>query len=155
MSREGYYKAYRTLMAQRDDMSSFEVDPPAELLNYKKRVICPNGCFEQSIKYLLNNKYLNDENSLYCYGLWTKFQMEHAWVEIGDLVFDGVFQRFYNKEDYYNYNFITLILTKPKSLAIRESMELGRFAPTFSDLKQLSAYYKKNYKTVVYDERGD
>jgi hypothetical protein len=60
----------------------------------------PKDCFPRAIQFVRLSPHLPD--ALYvlgkavCGGL-----QQHGWVEIGDVVFDGVMQEFYSKQGYY------------------------------------------------------
>jgi len=56
---------------------------------------------------------------------------DHAWVELpGDIVFDGVFQRFYRKKDFNKFNKIIKTIKYPwtKKIFIR-FLEDGTYGP--------------------------
>jgi hypothetical protein len=60
----------------------------------------PRECYPRAIQFIRYSPHLPD--ALYVLGeaVCGGFQ-QHGWVEIGDVVFDGVQQEFYSKEGYY------------------------------------------------------
>jgi hypothetical protein len=94
----------------REDLKSlapYEVDPPDEYKTGKKRRrICPKRGYEKSFRYV-SSKYEMDGIKL-VHGVYKPSFMEehvgHAWVKLpNEIIFDGVLQRFYQREPYYNY----------------------------------------------------
>jgi hypothetical protein len=72
--------------------------------NWRKQVVpeyyFPRECYPRAIYFVRNSPHLPE--ALYvlgeaaCGGI-----QQHGWVEIGDVVFDGVLQEFYSKAGYY------------------------------------------------------
>jgi hypothetical protein len=71
---------------------------------WRKKVILgyyfPRECYPRAIQFVRSSPHLPD--ALYvlgeavCGGI-----QQHGWVEIGDVVFDGVMQEFYSRQGYY------------------------------------------------------
>ena len=58
-------------------------------------------CFSKSSEYIMNHQ---EEDLILIHGIAQLIPGEkcsHAWVEFGNIVFDGVDQEFYNKNEYY------------------------------------------------------
>lgn len=75
----------------------------------KQKRYYPKKCFEKAFQYMID---VRPKDGVLLHGKYSPFKvpedwfsyMEHAWVELpGDIIFDGVLQRFYRKVDYYNY----------------------------------------------------
>jgi hypothetical protein len=60
----------------------------------------PRACFTRAIQFIRNSPHLPD--ALYVFGdAACGGTQQHGWVEIGEVVFDGVQQEFYSKAGFY------------------------------------------------------
>ena len=90
-------------LQQRRQYERFEIDPPGSpwIEGVDSENVYPRACYMMACEYayhiarsFLDYKVVHGETSLVFGG--------HAWVELpNDLVFDGVYQRFYRRDDYY------------------------------------------------------
>ena len=92
------------------ELKEIEVkDIPEKLESKYKNNIYPKRCFGKAYDYLDEKVNVDDVNIKMIHGgvysiIENKF-IKHAWIEINDnAVFDGVLQRFYDKEGYYKYH---------------------------------------------------
>lgn len=82
-----------------EKMQPFEIEPPDKYKTGKAKRYYEKQCFKKAYDYMIN---LDPDGGILVQGLYTKWSIPHSWVELpGDIVFDGVLQRFYNKQDYY------------------------------------------------------
>ena len=86
-------------------MQPIDAAIPAYLRKGQGRKRHPQACYEKAAHYI--SCHFGDESVRLVHGRvvpngdW-KIRYAHAWVEIGDaIVFDGVEQHFYDREDYY------------------------------------------------------
>lgn len=91
------------------EMSVFEVEPPETLKTGREKRVFPKLCYEKSYEYY-SDKFMDiyspKNGGLFVNGVVGKGLLAygHAWVEIeNSIVFDGVLQRFYDKDTYYRY----------------------------------------------------
>lgn len=87
-------------------LSEYEVIPEDEFKTGKARRLYPKWCYERAFNYVESKKHI--ENVKLVHGLYKPYSIEshsgHAWTELPrGIIFDGVLQGFYKKEDYYNY----------------------------------------------------
>jgi hypothetical protein len=86
------------------ELAFAEVDPPKGYETGKRKRIQFKECYPTALNYVL---YLPEENRstvTLVHGFCVKHGAPygHAWVELpGEVVFDGVMQRFYDKAGYY------------------------------------------------------
>jgi hypothetical protein len=94
------YQAVKKAREQYKDMV-VEVDP--KYMDGVTNRVYPKSCFDKSWEYII--KSLCSENIRLVHGTCMALDfipIEHGWIEIGDnIVFEGVYQRFYDKEKYY------------------------------------------------------
>lgn len=95
----------------RKNLSKFEVEPEEKYKTGHPRHLSPKNCYMKAWQYVID-KGLEDKEVAktirLIHGLYRPFSLDnhcgHAWVELpGDIVFDGVLQRFYLKDAYYKY----------------------------------------------------
>ena len=135
-----YQEAYTRLMESRERISEYEVSEPEGInMEEKKRVIRPHKCFEMAQRFIYSSDKEIHDRLVYVYGLWTKSQHEHAWIEIdGNVVYDGVLNRYYQKDGYYKHNYVTVIRKKvPKEVM---SEHFGVYSASEDDLLALDEY---------------
>lgn len=125
-------------------MEPYEVDPPEYFKIGNRRVVVLKECYSRSCNYVIsigiseNCPKEVEEKIKLVHGTYAgygchfeKSQVGHAWVELpGEIVFDGVLQRFYNKEGYYKA--LNCIMEKEYSTmeaAINSSREHGHYGP--------------------------
>ena len=90
----------------REHLKKYEIEPSQEYLTGKQKRIKEKACFSEAFRYMADKGKL--EGLILVHGQYKPFSLEkhadHAWVEINnEIVFDGVLQRFYDKEGYYKY----------------------------------------------------
>jgi hypothetical protein len=64
-------------------------------------VYFPNECFPQAVYFVKSSRHLPDPLYVFGKAALGGIGQWHGWVEIGDVVFDGVLQEFYGKDGYY------------------------------------------------------
>lgn len=86
-------------LQKQQEYSDLEVDVDKSWKRGVREKPCPRQCWERAWKYLSAHPEIPE--AMLVHGKWHTL-FDHAWVELpGDIVFDGVMQRFYGKEDYY------------------------------------------------------
>lgn len=87
-------------------LSQYEVTPNDEYKTGKIRRLSPKNCYQKAFEYVSSKSHIKGIKLVH--GLYKpsfiKNHSGHAWVELpGEIVFDGVLQRFYSKDGYYNF----------------------------------------------------
>ncbi|KON67382.1 hypothetical protein AKG34_21425 [Peribacillus butanolivorans] len=90
----------------RDKLSKYEVDAGEKYKTGKSKRLYPRKCYTKAFEYVEDKSDLEDIRLVH--GLYLSYGINnhcgHGWVELpNDIVFDGVLQRFYEKEGYYQY----------------------------------------------------
>ena len=107
------------------ELQPFEVDVADKYKTGHSKRIYWKLCYKKAWDYVCGR---NDV--ILCHGLYTKYQVGHAWVELpGNIVFDGVMQRFYAKEDYYKTLKITKLAEYSPVKAAKLILERRHFGP--------------------------
>ena len=86
----------------RDSYKHLEVEVDQSYESNVNDEVYPKDCYSKSWDYMLNHHI---PNMVLIHGHFMYKDMisvDHAWVEIGNVLFDGVYQRFYDKEMYYD-----------------------------------------------------
>jgi hypothetical protein len=94
------YQAVKKTREQYEDMV-VEVDP--KYMDGVTNRVYPKSCFEKSWEYIVNSLHHSGLKLVHgtCMVLGG-LAIDHGWIEIGeDIVFEGVYQRFYDKKKYY------------------------------------------------------
>jgi hypothetical protein len=94
------YQAVKKAREQYEDMI-VGVDP--KYMDGVTNRVYPKSCFDKSWEYIVNSLYHSELKLVHgtCITLG-RIVIKHGWIEIGeDIVFEGVYQRFYNKKKYY------------------------------------------------------
>jgi len=96
------FDIHQSVKKTRDSYKYLEVDVPPELKRFVDiREVYPKSCYEKSYQYITSH---HSKDMVLVHGSLQfneSIPIGHAWVEIGEILFDGVYQRFYNKELYY------------------------------------------------------
>lgn len=107
------------------ELAHCEITVNDNLKTGKKVKYYPNKCYEKADEYLLDKRHIKGIKLVH--GLYTIFEIPHAWVELpDDIVFDGVLQRFYKKEGYYDTYQIKKIKEYSAEEAYTKMIETGR-----------------------------
>ncbi|QDT24348.1 Rho termination factor N-terminal domain-containing protein [Gimesia chilikensis] len=88
---------------RRREVAQYEVSPPESpwTEGVEQDVIYPQDCYLRALKYSTDVRRYGKSHRL-VHGETLLAFGGHAWVELPNgLVFDGVYQRFYRREDYY------------------------------------------------------
>jgi len=98
------YDIHQSAKKTRDSYKHLEVDVNDSLKRFvNPNKVYPKSCYEKSYQYITSH-YINGmvlvHGSLQ-FNESIPIPVGHAWVEIDDILFDGVYQRFYNKDLYY------------------------------------------------------
>lgn len=103
--RERRHRLYISVKEGRDTFAAHEVDVSA---SYRRGAhsgrVFPKDCWHKACRYVVEHV---DDGAMLVHGTCADgedpdFRFEHAWVELpGGVVFDGVFQRFYEQASYY------------------------------------------------------
>ena len=96
----------KSAIEDRKQLAEYEVTPSDEYKTDKPRRLSPKNCFMKAFRYVADKSHL--EGVRLVHGLYKPAFFDehscHAWVELpNDIVFDGVMQRFYEKEGYCTY----------------------------------------------------
>jgi hypothetical protein len=91
-------------------LSQYEITPVDEYKTGKPKRLSPKNCYIKAFQYVSDKSHI--EGIRLAHGLYKPSFINnhsgHAWVELpNEIVFDGVLQRFYKKEGYYNFYQIT------------------------------------------------
>ena len=118
----------------RKNLSKYEVEPKEEYKTGKPRRLSPKNCYTKSFQYILDKGEVAGVRLVH--GLYRPFTLDqhcgHAWVELPDkIVFDGVLQRFYQKESYYNYYEIIKEVEYKPSEMYSISIPFGTYGPWY------------------------
>jgi hypothetical protein len=94
---------YQKVKRDREEYRDMEIDVDSIYkINVINRVY-PKECYAKSWDYIVYSSY--PENLVLVHGTCTimgGLKIGHGWVEIGEnILFEGVYQRFYDKEKYY------------------------------------------------------
>ena len=119
---------YQTVKNVREGYRNLEVEvDPSYKSNITNRVFLKD-CYHKSWQYMLSHDI---ENMVLIHGDFTKFGLKagHAWVEIGNVLFDGVYQRFYDKDLYYKERELTKSFEYTKLQAVNLVRYLGHYGP--------------------------
>ncbi len=91
------------------EMKYFEVEPPQRFRTGKPKRIHLKDCFKKAIDYVFQLPNGVKEEVKIVHGSFNPIKKEyvwgeHSWVELpGNIIFDGVMQRFYDKNGYYSH----------------------------------------------------
>jgi len=90
----------------REKMKAYEVEPGEVYQIKNRRHLKPKRCYEEAFRYM--SKCEHPDKVVLVHGLYKPPKLNryagHAWIEInGNVIFDGVLQRFYKKTDYIKY----------------------------------------------------
>ncbi|MDU6524925.1 MAG: hypothetical protein E6540_13255, partial [Enterococcus sp.] len=88
-----------TYLEIRNRLSDIEVQPLVRYTGGLSKRVYPHQCFDKAFDFMKRNSDL--VGAMYVEGIYTNLNLDHAWVEIGGVVFDGTMQRFYDKSLYY------------------------------------------------------
>lgn len=94
---------YQWIVEIREKMASIEVDVPDAIRKHSSpHMVFPTECFPRACQFIKSAKI---SNSWYVLGeAWCGGCQQHGWGELGDVVFDGTTQRFYDRPAYYDMN---------------------------------------------------
>lgn len=96
------YDINQSVKDTRDSYKHLEVEVSPNLKRFTNpNEVCPKSCYEKCYQYITSHHVTG---IILVHGsllLNNSIPISHAWVEIGDILFDGVYQRFYDKELYY------------------------------------------------------
>ena len=112
----------------------------------------PKKCFQKAFKYVL----AHDEPGMrLIHGVaimpGTAHPFEHAWVELpGDIVFDGVVQRFFTRE---SYGRVMTILRPLLSLTRKQAMRRLRIERRYGPWFDLREHRREVHHLLGVDER--
>lgn len=102
------------------NLSKFEVIPNDEYKTGKSKRLSLKNCYIKAFQYVLNRSHI--EGIKLVHGLYKPSFVDihsgHAWIELpGEIIFDGVLQRFYEKKGYYTfYGIIKQVEYEPKEI---------------------------------------
>lgn len=105
------------------ELAPHEVQPPEQFQTIKRKTFSQQDCYAQAQKYIFS---LNAIPTTDCVRLvhghyGDMVHMGHAWVELpGNIVFDGVVKRFYDKAGYYK----VMDVSKDEEYSPKEAAEL-------------------------------
>lgn len=114
-------RTYKILHKQIQKMKLFEVAPPPNVVYEGKMGIRPHQCFETAQKFIRAN-LVNFLPMVYVYCFWSEEPLlDHAFVLINEqIIYDGVLNKFYNKDDYYRECRIVEVRRKTPAQVIDE-----------------------------------
>ena len=101
-----YEQVKHAAIMDRKNLSNYEAIPPERYKTGRPRRLSPKNCYVKAWQYVMWKDDL--EGIRLVHGHYRPPLLDnhcgHAWVEFPeDIVFDGVLQRFYRKDDYYKY----------------------------------------------------
>lgn len=113
-------------------MKPYEVDPPDKYKTGKERCYYEKMCYRKAYEYFVDVK---PEGGVLVHGVYTDIKFGHAWVELpGDIVFDGAYQRFYKKDDYYREQQAEKrVEFSTQYLVAKELLERESYGPWFEE----------------------
>jgi len=112
-----------------DQMKPFEIEPPDQYKTGKAKRYYEKQCHKKAWDYMV---YSNHEEGVMVQGLHSDMGVPHSWVELpDDIVFDGVLQRFYNKDDYYRERQIIKIVEFTLKEILQKYEETGNIGEWF------------------------
>lgn len=116
----------RLLLAK---LEQYEVVPDKKYLVNDDKIYW-NDCIKKAFDYI-EEKRFNELRLIHgiC-KMWNFGQLKeyvHAWIEFDDIVFDGVRQRFYNKEGYYNTMYAEKIAEYTVEESINNAVKYGEY----------------------------
>lgn len=119
---------YAGVRAHREEFAAYEVSPPAGVVPPRTTRLFPRQCFARASRFLLDQP--SDLVATLVQGLIGSEKILHAWVLLpGGVVYDGVFNRFYQRSDYYRERrAIDLVVYSPLEVA-RLILEEGTLGP--------------------------
>ena len=80
-------------------LKPYEIEPPEGCRTGKNKRVYERLCYQKAFEYIV---HVNPDNARLVHGIYTPLKLGHAWIELpGEIVFDGVMQRFYSKDGYY------------------------------------------------------
>ncbi|NKC68965.1 hypothetical protein [Vagococcus fluvialis] len=128
---------YQAYLDMREKLRKFEVNVSDEFKKGVVNRVYPHKCFDKSFDYIKQNGELPGVK--YVEGVHTSLLLDHAWIEIDDcIVFEGTFQRFYDKESFYRERKLVKLVEFGASetwhYLFREQQGLGK--PEFDKAKQ-------------------
>lgn len=90
----------------KENLSKYEIDAGEKYKTGKSNRLYKQKCYIKAFEYVSDKRDLEDIRLVH--GLYKPYGVNkhygHGWVELpDDIVFDGVLQRFYEKEGYYQY----------------------------------------------------
>lgn len=114
-------RTYEILNKQIDQMKRFEVSPPKGVNYDEHSGVKPHRCFETAQNFI-NVNLVNFLPMVYVYCFWSEEPlMDHAFVLINQqIVYDGVLNKFYNKDDYYREMRIVEVRIKTPAQVVDE-----------------------------------
>lgn len=96
---------YQAVKKDREQFKDFTIEVSDEYMAHVINRVFPKSCYDKCYDYIVRNStpglklvhgtmehVINEKQSI---------KIEHAWVEFDNVVFDGVFQRFYDKDLIY------------------------------------------------------
>ena len=94
---------YQTIKGNREKYRDCEIEVDPIYKEHTTNRVYPKGCFDKSWDYISMKIHLPEVKLIHgsCLAI-DRIRIHHAWIEIGpDIVFESVFQRFYDREKYY------------------------------------------------------
>lgn len=118
---------YQLVKKDREEYTNLVVDVDPIFKEGVVNRVYPKACFEKSWQYMILSLCPSELRLVHgtC-RILEKLDIEHGWIEIGEnIVFEGVYQRFYDKQKYYEARGL-----------------VKRFEYTYEEVVKLSYKYK-------------
>lgn len=131
MNEFSYEEVKILALEDREALKHYEVIPSEEFKTGKPRRLSSKNCFEKAFKYVVSKDNIEGIKLVHGFYSIKEYTGFHAWVELpGNIIFDGVLQRFYEKEGYYSYYKIIKIAEYSSQEMQKKGKEAGgHFGP--------------------------
>jgi len=133
----------KSVKKTRHNYKHLEVSVPQSYKIHTTNDVYLKECYGQCIDYILYNHF-KDMVLVHGYYLFKNcVRIDHAWVEIGNVLFDGVYQRFYDKDAYYTELGLVKQLEFTRDQALEIATETNWSGPWYP--QQLEKLFGKDF----------
>jgi len=119
---------YSIVKKVRDEVyKKYEVEVGPEYKAGINNRVSPKNCYEKSYQYIFSHNI--DTLSLVHGYSEGRIPIPHAWVEFNNVIFDGVYQRFYDKKLYSEARKLIKVIVYSRESAINSLLENNNYGP--------------------------